>query len=131
MTDKSAIFEKAAEIIVRDGQAKNSFFGGQNGPILSKEEMLEHAAGDSTVCAIGACLRAEYELTGDVQEFDNAYEEYSFRVVMPNGRYPSVWVYNDRDSVTAEDIALLLKRRAAGETVENPLWGDRQPAVRL
>lgn len=117
--DKSDIYRKAAEVIVRDGKAAGKFFENDI-PLNDWEvERAEALAADRSlsVCAIGACIRAEYELTGHVQPKDH-WMEYDF--VAPGwsrvpGRLRHIWGINDSSTTTAEDVALLLKRKAEGE----------------
>ena len=120
MTTKSEIYAKAAEIIVRDGQTKHRLFDADRHPYLDSRSGLSArfaaaAQAGGSVCAIGACIRAEYELTGEVatDSWDSPgdwYRHYGFRV---DGL--AIHAANDDPGTTAEDIALLLKKKAADE----------------
>jgi hypothetical protein len=130
---KADVYRRAAEVIVRDGKHEKTFVEGwapTPTPRPAPAEMetgwpaLRRAIKDRSrpVCALGACLRAEYELTGTLtfgrSDGDHVYEQYSFDVradsLLPGGaeRDIEIWQYNDRDRISAEDIALELKRRA-------------------
>lgn len=107
--NQSEIYEKAAEIIGRDGWTQNMLVE-RRCPIENLDEALKSAA--RGVCAIGACMRAEYELTG-MMEVDDPYDAYGFPVATearPGGQ--PVWAFNDETTTTAEDVVLVLKRHA-------------------
>ncbi|MFD4474649.1 hypothetical protein ACFWPU_00830 [Streptomyces sp. NPDC058471] len=125
--DKAAVYRHAATVIVRDGKREGQFFGpnGREGGGTARPE----AVGDTTlsVCAIGACVRAQYELYGttyasETDVFQDGYDNYAFDVKMPDGaRCPSPDCdcgTNDNRNKSAEDIALLLKHQA--EEVDQP-----------
>jgi len=107
--NKAEVYRKAAEIIVRDGQAKSTLV---NGPVR------EITNPRYSVCALGACARAEYELYGTLPLEDgdlDPYGPYTFYVSWDNQGYVRNWSIhsiNDMRETSAEDIALLLKRRA-------------------
>jgi len=104
--DKAAVYRKAAEIIVRDGKCE-----GDLTPEGDDDDALRNPA--LPVCALGACARAEYELYGTVpweRPYGDPWRDYGFKV---SGE-PARWIQNvnDTEGVSAEDVALLLKKRA-------------------
>lgn len=116
--DKAEVYRKAAEVIVRDGKTEGVLFGAECQQ--SYGAMIENRS--LPVCAIGACVRAEYELYGTVHwsRGVDAYNAYEFEVeefgdrkiwsVSDDGEWTSDLTFNA--TRTAEDIALLLKRHA-------------------
>lgn len=108
--DKAAVYRKAAEIIVRDGQAKGGLTGngyGFRSPGISSR-LKDHSI---PVCALGACARAEWELYQTLPE--DPYKVYDFSVEH-DGRPRDIWIINDLEETSAEDVALALKRHAEG-----------------
>ncbi|MFF5973675.1 hypothetical protein ACFY7C_19320 [Streptomyces sp. NPDC012769] len=111
--NKADIYRKAAEIIVRDGQFKGELTSGGEDADALKDPSLP-------VCAIGACARAEYELYGTLpwerpngDPYDYAFRvggEYSYNL---SGVPRAIYYVNDDPRFGAEDIALVLKQRAA------------------
>lgn len=113
MTDINAadVYRKAAEVIVRDGKTEGLLTDQGGSPEAIKNRKLP-------VCALGACYRAHWELYGEMPvENLGVTWAYQFKVTEPsrfNGtpRPKWIWAINDRQETSAEDIALLLKRRA-------------------
>ncbi|GHG10261.1 DUF6197 family protein [Streptomyces hydrogenans] len=108
--DKAQVYRKAAEVIVRDGKWRGSLT--QQGDCAWD---LRNPA--LKVCALGACARAEYELYGTLPEErgTNTYEAYAFKVaeLRKHGTYyREIYYVSDDLRYDAEDIALLLKKRA-------------------
>lgn len=121
--DKRAVYRKAAEVIARDGKTEG--------------ELTEHGDSDRclmdtslAVCALGACARAQYELYGVLPERlpvhegggSSAYRDYNFAVLTEPPTKPGqlprppewrpVYRVNDTPGMSAEDVALILKRHA-------------------
>lgn len=121
--NKSDVYRKAAEVIVRDGKT--------TGGLTSAGERAESIKNpDLEVCALGACGRAHYELYGVLPEngvsvADAIYSEYTFITDVPfQAAYPmaakghenlKLWEVNDNTKLnySAEDIALMLKNHAS------------------
>lgn len=113
--NKADVYRKAAEVIVRDGKYDAGLVP-QKGKSTWEERVKDRSL---PVCAIGACVRAEYELYGTVGTTMAAYDSYSyvvdgFEFHNEDGKFltPYIENVNDHGRTTAEDIALLLKRRA-------------------
>jgi hypothetical protein len=135
MVSKSEIYAKAAEVIVRDGKHTGTFFGAkeapQGGPLTGEYhpdlpdrtpgDIMRAVRADGPVCAMGACARAEYELTGALghHSVDEIWGEYTFETDVPYPGYSrsfkAIYMFNDDRLTTAEDVAVMLKRKAAGE----------------
>lgn len=119
--NKADVYRKAAEVIVRDGKHDGGLVAGgyrQTRRLTYPERIADRSL---PVCALGACARAQFELYGVLDSGGaEAYDEYSFTVKgfeFPAGvdKYhltPYIENVNDFGNVSAEDIALLLKRRA-------------------
>jgi hypothetical protein len=111
--NKADVYRKAAEVIVRDGKYEGGLTEHGDGPQHIK-------SGEGAVCALGACARAEYELYGTLPMRSNPwgtsldpYTPYDFGVLWgdwTNER--AIFRINDSEKTSAEDIALLLKKRA-------------------
>lgn len=116
MTDinKAEVYRKAAEIIVRDGKTE--------GDLTAYGSMSHHVTNPALpVCALGACARAEWELYGTLpggvgsDQFRPTTTKYSFDTVDDRFVHPHpvrIWMFNDHPNTSAEDVALILKRRA-------------------
>lgn len=121
--DKAEVYRKAAEIIVRDGKHRTTFVEGWS-PHPEAKNMTDLAESirdrQRPVCAIGACLRAEFELTGGLKAYGNAeyvYDEYTFTVPY-DGYAQDIWMFNDHQEISAEDVALELKKHAEAIDVD-------------
>ncbi|MFD4474635.1 hypothetical protein ACFWPU_00760 [Streptomyces sp. NPDC058471] len=116
--NKADVYRKAAEVIVRDGMVKGSLFS--DCPSMDNADYVE-AVGDlgKSVCAIGACVRAQYELYGTAygssrELIDQAYRNFNFMTEIPArwGGTCNIQMLNDAVGTSVEDVALELKRRA-------------------
>ncbi len=126
--NKADVYRKAAEIIVRDGQYKGDYTPRGNTPEAIKNT-------EYPVCAIGACVRAEWELYGEFSGYEDVeddadprvdgYTPYAYKLPNPIdegsdrrlGEPRWIWSVNDSLKSTAEDIAELFRQRA--QTLEN------------
>ena len=84
------------------------------------------AASNCKVCAIGACIRAEYELLGELTYTDEQGPYILYNYVYEDERAEradngSLWHFNDHTANTAEEVAAELRRRAT--VLENPFNG--------
>ncbi|MGW2207418.1 DUF6197 family protein [Streptomyces sp. NPDC001774] len=113
--NRADVYRRAAEIIVRDGKTERHLVEGEWGQALTRIKDPSYR-----VCALGACARAEWELYGTLPRSENGaldpYRAYEFCTPWEDRAGESVcrhiWHINDTYGVSAEDIALLLKRHA-------------------
>jgi hypothetical protein len=119
--NKADVYRKAAEIIGRDGHHKGALTSRGATATALKDTSL-------AVCALGACVRAEWELYGTMPMCDctapscalvDPYSAYVFVVENATelvdwrwGKRPQIHGVNDSPETSAEDIALLLKKHA-------------------
>ena len=119
---KEQVYAKAAEVLLRDGQCKGELFEPpRDWSRRDKQSLLEVAGAGGPVCAIGACIRAERELYGDLSDetFRDPYSVYEFKAHDERrGRERKIYMINDDEDSTPEEVADLLRRRAAGEFAE-------------
>lgn len=127
--DNPHIYRRAAEILERDGMVKNRLFAGDDryeGP--TPEQIQEKVATGCGVCAIGACIKAEYELTGTLPEFTSAndlYKRYNFTVEVAIKDHfrgegdpmwltsgANLWEVNDDYADDEVNVATVLRRKA-------------------
>ncbi|MFD4474622.1 hypothetical protein ACFWPU_00695 [Streptomyces sp. NPDC058471] len=116
---RADVYRKAAEVIVRDGKCEGQLVEDTPNHAFVP---TEHRIMDTSlkVCALGACVRAYYELRGAEplsagQVADLAYTHDTGYVFYPGGRAIDT-INDDRGNPTsAEDIALLLKHQAEVE----------------
>lgn len=107
--NKADVYRKAAEVIGRDGWNQGGMFAGREGVTHRYEEAIQDQSLE--VCAIGACIRAEFEMYGSLCE--DPYEEYDFLVKRPDtGTLTEIWTMNDSPRTSAEDVILALKNHA-------------------
>lgn len=120
MASKSDIYRKAAEIITRDGRTRGALW--RDIHARGSLELQLDPSGTMPVCAIGACARAEYELTGfRLHESDttdawdyvdrHGFATDSLQVPSIRPKVP-VWEYNDVARVTDQDVINALTAEA-------------------
>lgn len=125
--NKADVYRKAAEVIVRDGKNNSGLVQGYYALDRNESDLLPKLlTGNAPVCALGACARAHYELTGEVLVDHYIYKAYSFDVEWtfaagttpwgdpgkPVTRKVEIYTVNDHGRASAEDIALILKKQA-------------------
>lgn len=136
--NKAEVYRKASEILLRDGRIRGAL-AAEVKPDSDEYIAHENEEGltnpEYSVCALGACARAEYELYGTlpVNYSENGMRRsvadavyYAYNFLATDGDHDlKIWTLNDRtggNEYSDEDIALILKREA--EKVES---GDHRP----